>query len=721
MSKQDLNEKDLQEAGKEQETAATPGGSKGEISQEDSQAKAPREYVAFISYRHTELDKKVAKKVHTMVERYVIPKELRKNGVKKLGKVFRDEEELPVSSNLTESIQTALDHSKFLIVICTPNLLKSVWCEREIAYFIEKHGRDHVVGILVDGTPEESFPKLLTQTLEVDADGNEAIKEVEPLTANLTDVNHRYKESRLRKEAVRLYAALLGCPFDSLWQREKRQKMRNLVALMALVMVIALSFSASIYMKNREIKARTVQIEEQNVQIQTQNEEIKTQYVEIQDKNSDLKRSEAEALIRSGELLYEKGDIRGAIQNALLAVSTPEGREVCGTDAEFLLYRAMGVGRYENALRTVGVIEQDDDIRNILLSEDGSRLYVLGKRSYVRCFSTENCEQIWFGDALDRSYQFDATSRQRMHELKDLGVLLVCLHDQIACLSLEDGSLVWSYEMAESLGTDFSQLSSDGKLLAVMDTKSNYITTENVLRFVDTATGEVVKEAQLPEELMSQALVAYGNFVGAFSENKRYFTGMIFNGKYSGADRVAYVFLVNMETMETKILHQEDVASFTYNPFVVGMVCHEEEKSVLAMFYNPVEEAVRMDEIFFDGKIGETSSVPVTLPERGMTRPYDTTFVTENNDNNALMASVLGVTFLYRMDNGMLVTSGQSASEGIMVRSWIDTENYAHSSLSGDGNHYAFYVELLGEEAPCHDGHYGQLCHQRRRIWLPHG
>ena len=67
-----------------------------------------REYVAFISYRHTELDKKVAKKIHTMVERYVIPKELRKNGVKKLGKVFRDEEELPVSSNLTESIETAL-------------------------------------------------------------------------------------------------------------------------------------------------------------------------------------------------------------------------------------------------------------------------------------------------------------------------------------------------------------------------------------------------------------------------------------------------------------------------------------------------------------------------------------------------------------------------------------------------------------------------------------
>ncbi|MBR3468325.1 MAG: toll/interleukin-1 receptor domain-containing protein [Lachnospiraceae bacterium] len=247
-----------------------------EAPQEQPHAKhAPREYVAFISYRHTELDKKVAKKVHYMVEHYIIPKELRKDGNKKLGKVFRDEEELPVSSNLTQSIETALDHSKFLIVICTPNLIQSIWCQREIAYFIEKHGRDHVVGILVDGTPDESFPKLLTQHIELDEDGNESIREVEPLAANLTDVNHRYKESRLRKEAVRLYAALLGCPFDSLWQREKRQKMRKLVALMALAMTIALAFCASIYRKNLEITARNVQIEEQNVQIQSQNVEIK--------------------------------------------------------------------------------------------------------------------------------------------------------------------------------------------------------------------------------------------------------------------------------------------------------------------------------------------------------------------------------------------------------------------------------------------------------------
>ena len=46
-------------------------------------------YVAFISYRHMELDSAVAKALHTQIEQYVIPKELRKQG-KKLGRVFRD-------------------------------------------------------------------------------------------------------------------------------------------------------------------------------------------------------------------------------------------------------------------------------------------------------------------------------------------------------------------------------------------------------------------------------------------------------------------------------------------------------------------------------------------------------------------------------------------------------------------------------------------------------
>ena len=692
---EEMQQEEKQTENKEEKKQEKPAENQEEKKQTEKKheklaEKHVREYVAFISYRHTELDKKVAKKIHTMVERYVIPKELRKDGKKKLGKVFRDEEELPVSSNLTESIQTALDHSKFLIVICTPNLLKSIWCEREIAYFIEKNGRDHVIGVLVDGTPDESFPKLLTQAVERDADGNESIREVEPLAANLTDVNHHFKESRLRKEAVRLYAALLGCPFDSLWQREKRQKMRKLVALMALVMVVALAFSTSIYLKNREISARNQQIEEQNVQIQSQNEEIKIQYVEIQDKNADLKRSEAEALIRSGQLLYEKGDARGAINAARLAVSTKEGREEFAQEAEFLLYRALGAGQNSNCLRTVGIIEQEDDVQCMALSKDGSRVYTLGNRGYIRCFSTQDGSQIWMGDCQSRDYYYDVTAKHRILLLEDEGLLLCCVEECITALKLEDGSLVWSHVLGKSGSADFACLSADGKTLAVVDMVGDFFAEKCALRLLDTKSGEVQKEISLAEFCGNRAdMIAFGDQVGAFSEDGRYFTFMLYESRYNSLSRKGYVFLADLEELTVKALEIIDYDGHSDYPFTIGMLCHVDTQCVLALHYRPDLGGVSMEQIFFDGKKGEESLVPMALPERGMTQPYATTFLA--GENNAIMASCLGMNLFYRVDNGRLVDSTQSSAESVLKRSWIDQDTYARSDLAADGNNYSWY------------------------------
>ena len=121
-------------------------------------------YIAFISYRHMKLDTAVAKRLHRLLEHYRVPSRFRKNGAKRLGKVFRDEDELPISSDLNADIYTALDRSDFLIVICTPETPKSMWVRREIEYFQEHHDGSHILAVLAYGTPEESFPELLTDT-----------------------------------------------------------------------------------------------------------------------------------------------------------------------------------------------------------------------------------------------------------------------------------------------------------------------------------------------------------------------------------------------------------------------------------------------------------------------------------------------------------------------------------------------------------------------------
>ena len=176
-----------------------------------------RSYVAFISYRHTPLDSEAAERVQKKIENYIVPKELQKQaGGKKLGLCFRDEDELPASSSLTDSIYYALDHSKYLIVICTPDLPLSKWCEAEIKHFLKTHDRDHILAVLVDGDPAESFSPYMLH--DFDEEGN-ITKDWEPLAANINGPGHTIDKKAFKKEIVRIYAALIGCPFDALCQR----------------------------------------------------------------------------------------------------------------------------------------------------------------------------------------------------------------------------------------------------------------------------------------------------------------------------------------------------------------------------------------------------------------------------------------------------------------------------------------------------------------------
>ena len=119
-------------------------------------------YDAFISYRHLEKDMFVAKGIHKALETARIPGKIRKlSGKKKIQRVFRDQEELPIGSDLGENIEEALRESEYLIVICSPQTKESVWVMKEIDTFIELHGRSNILAVLVEGEPEESFPEQI--------------------------------------------------------------------------------------------------------------------------------------------------------------------------------------------------------------------------------------------------------------------------------------------------------------------------------------------------------------------------------------------------------------------------------------------------------------------------------------------------------------------------------------------------------------------------------
>ncbi len=217
------------------------------------------EYTAFISYRHLELDMQVADRVHEMIERYRIPRGLRKNGQVHFKKAFRDQEELPLTSDLTRDIYHALDESEFLVVICTPDTPKSQWVTREIEYFISQHGWDRVLTVLAAGTTETSVPKPVTTRYA--PDGVTILEEREPLSAMIVADTERERNRLLKKEFLRLAAAMLGCPYDSLVQRNKRYRMQLLAGAMGIVAAVALAFAGTVVSKNAEIQKYMTELE----------------------------------------------------------------------------------------------------------------------------------------------------------------------------------------------------------------------------------------------------------------------------------------------------------------------------------------------------------------------------------------------------------------------------------------------------------------------------
>jgi hypothetical protein len=95
-----------------------------------------RDYAAFVSYRHQPEDKRWAEWLVEALETFETPDELVRAGTRRrIGKVFRDDNELGASADLTDAIKKALYASEYLIVVCSPATPSSQWVRTEIRYF----------------------------------------------------------------------------------------------------------------------------------------------------------------------------------------------------------------------------------------------------------------------------------------------------------------------------------------------------------------------------------------------------------------------------------------------------------------------------------------------------------------------------------------------------------------------------------------------------------
>lgn len=373
---------------------------------------------AFISYRHHPDDIKVAMQVHRALERYHIPRGLKKKlNVRGPMRLFRDKEELPITSNLNDDIGDALRNSDYLIVICSVHTKESIWVQREIELFLKSHPRHRVLTVLASGEPYDVIPEILLYDDKVDPVTGETVREmVEPLSCDWRIGPKRAK----REELPRLAAPLLGCAYDELRQRQKQYRTRRMVAALSVVLAASLGFSAYV-LRNSMI------IQQKNVEIQANLDESL--------------RNQSRHLATAAQERLDAGDRFMAIALAKAALPSETTDRPYVADAELALSNALSV--YQENLRTiaVGAVSPGSQavITQFWVDPDGKTIYIKDMRNHITVWDASSLEKL-------SSWDYSKDLLEKLVPANDGLALVKCSTDnrhELRCVKA-DGTVLWT-------------------------------------------------------------------------------------------------------------------------------------------------------------------------------------------------------------------------------------------------------------------------------------
>ncbi len=390
-----------------------------------------RSYIAFISYKHTKRDAAIAKQVHSLIENYVIPKLLRKNSSRKLGIVFRDEEELPISSNLTDSICTALDSSRYLIVICSPESKASIWVSREVSHFLKKHDSRNVFVVLVKGDPADVFPSEITHVLNEETG---EYQDVEPLAMDVRADTIDASLKKTKQQIKKLYAGMLGCTYDSLVQREKTRRLKRFMAVITFCVLLAGCFIGMLLFKNQELSQANDRL---------------TAAIELA-----LDR-EAGLLVEQADEALQEGDVASAIRYASDALYSEDIERPYYAPAERMLFASAAFlqKNADSVLLSKVELRHLAPIEMMAYNSDGSIVYTIDMYGKVSSFDAFSGDLLWnakFSSGVDSSIK--QLKAQLMYNAENDSV--ICCYDKtIAVLDSATGQIFWRHEFDhQSLG-----------------------------------------------------------------------------------------------------------------------------------------------------------------------------------------------------------------------------------------------------------------------------
>jgi WD40 repeat protein len=184
-------------------------------------------YDAFISYSHAEKD--LASALQSGLQRFARPW----NRLRALT-VFRDDSDLAANPDLWESVRTAMDGSRYLIVLTSPSARESPWVNREVGYWLATRSAASVLIVAAAGESPAVIP---------------ALAEAYTAEPRHLDVRHlppdqwTLRSPEFRSAVAELAAPLHGKPKSELESEDKRLFRRarrwRLSALAALCLLTA--------------------------------------------------------------------------------------------------------------------------------------------------------------------------------------------------------------------------------------------------------------------------------------------------------------------------------------------------------------------------------------------------------------------------------------------------------------------------------------------------
>ena len=206
-------------------------------------------YDVFISYSRHNADQ--ADKIERDLEKYPLPRDIRKRLGRRHLNVFRDLSDM-TGNRLEPALELHLLNSQTLVVLCSPAARRSNYVSLEIHRFAELRDADQIIPVLIAGganndpmvdAAEWAFPDALEDVL---GSG--------PLAADLSQAwSTKGRRAKLTRGSpwVQLVAGIVGSTTDDLTERIAKAERRRLQSMVAIAMVVLAVVVMAVVQKNR--------------------------------------------------------------------------------------------------------------------------------------------------------------------------------------------------------------------------------------------------------------------------------------------------------------------------------------------------------------------------------------------------------------------------------------------------------------------------------------